>query len=328
MYTCSLLKCRLTLRFGEPAVCPMRGHQLLPYEPKGIVIDFHNGCAAKREFKDATLRLERFMPATQRGLFDLSLNGGGSQIVVTVRVHPTFTMPPKRDWGRLNKDYAELKPWAEPEKFIWMGEQQRSIDDIWNASPFKLRLSQPGGWRRDYKPEMRIVFTNTKSDAHIVASVEKSPPIDPNMFNCGGSRLDLAQIITGNPKAVSTAALTSQSGVPVAMSSALLGHQIKDAVIRYNIVAHEYGHMLGLPDEYNAGGEVKGKDIKADAYAIHCKATDKLCKSASVVWHWNEYSDSLMSTGNRLYARHLITVWEAVTVATQRCTVPALWSIV
>lgn len=329
LYTCALLKCRLTLRFDDAPVCPMRGHRLDPFEPKGLAVDFHTGCAAQKGFMEGAFRLERFMPATQRGLFDLSIFGGGSQVVVTVKVYPTFTMPPKRDWGsKLNAEYAKLKPWTESEKVLWMAEQQTAIDDIWNAAPLKLRLSQPGGWCRDYKPAMRLVFVESKSDAHIVADVEKAPPIDPLMFNCGGSRLDLAQIITGNPNAASKAALTSQSGCPVAMNSSLLGHQIADVVVMYNIVAHEYGHMIGLPDEYNSGGAIGGKDIKADAYAIHCQATDKLALRAGHPWRWNERTDSLMSTGNVLHARHLITVWEAVTVATAKFSIPAHWTIV
>ena len=180
----------------------------------------------------------------------------------------------------------------------------------------------------DYKPAFRIKFVESKSEAHILADIEKSPPIVPEMFNCGGSRLDLAQINTGNPKAVSTSALTSQSGCPVAMNSSMLGHQIEDVVVMYNIIAHEYGHMLGLPDEYNSGGEIKGKSRKDDAYAIHCQAADKLASRAGTVWRWNEYSDSLMSTGNRLQLRHLMTVWEAAVVATARYTIASHWSIV
>ena len=331
MYICPLYKCQLTLKFGVPAVCPMRAHALQSWEPQGLTVNFHTGCAAIREFKDAAFRMESFMPATQRGLFDMSMFGGGNQIVITVKVHARFTMPPQRDWGPLLKDsYAALQPWADNEKVLWTAEQQTAIDDVWNASPFKLRLSMPGAWVRDFKPSFRIAFTAREADAHIVADVEKSPPINPDMFNCGGSRLNLAQIITGNPKAVSAAALTSQSGQPVAMNSAVLGHKEPKVpvTVMYNIVAHEYGHMLGLPDEYNSGGEIKGTDRKANAYAIHCQATDKLAARAGTLWKWNERTDSLMSTGNVVNARHLITIWEAAVVATSRYTVAHHWSIV
>lgn len=334
LFKCALRNCQLTLPFGQPAVCPLFGHPLVAFDPPGgqLVVNFHTGCVAERqkdEFESATFRLERFMPATQRGLFDLSMFGGGGQIIVTVKVFARFTMPPKRDWGpMLNKAYAELTPWKEPEKLIWMAEQQQALDTVWNATHHKIRLSHPGGWQRTYSPQMRIAFVTEQSAAHIVADIMKAPPPIPEMFDCGGSRLDLAQIITGNPQAVSTAAMTSQSGRPVEMNSSLLGHQIKDVVVLYNVLAHEYGHMVGLPDEYNSGGAVGGKDIKADAYAIHCRETDKLAQRAGQEWQWNKKTTSLMSTGNVLHARHLITVWEAVTVATERLTKPSMWTIV
>jgi len=332
LFTCAPRNCQLTLRFGEPGVCPLHGHPLVPYEAtEGLVSGFHTGCVAlhqKKEFETATFRLDRFMPATQRGLFDLAMAGAGGPVVVTVKVLASFTMPPKRDWGPMNKAYSELKPWTATEQRAWMLEQQQSLDTAWNATHHALLLSHPGGWTRRFSPVMRIQFVEEKSDAHIVADIEKAPPIDPNMFNCGGSRLDLAQIVTGNPQALSKAAMSSQSGRPVAMESSMLGHQIEGVTVQYNIVAHEYGHMIGLPDEYNSGGAIGGKDIKADAYAIHCQATDRLALRAGLAWRWNEKTDSLMSTGNVVHGRHLITVWEAVTVATQRLTTPAMWSIV
>ena len=333
LFKCAQRHCQLTLRFGEPAVCPLFGHPLVAFEPPDgkLVVNFHTGCVAQRQQREsdaASFRLERFMPATQRGLFDLAMTGAGGPVVVTVKVLARFTMPPKRDWGPMNAAYSQLTAWTGTEQRSWMQEQQQSLDTVWNASHHVLLLTHPGGWTRRFSPVMRIEFVEDKSEAHIVADIEKAPPIDPNMFNCGGSRLDLAQIITGNPQAVSTAAMSSQSGRPVAMESSMLGHQIEGVTIQYNIVAHEYGHMIGLPDEYNSGGAIGGKDIKADAYAIHCQATDKLALKAGQVWHWNERTDSLMSTGNVVHARHLITVWEAVTYATERLTKPAMWSII
>ena len=333
MFKCAQNNCQLTLKFGDPGVCPADNHLLTPYEPTGkVVVNFHTGCALenrKKEFKAASFRLERYMPATQRGLFDLAMTGAGGPVVVTVKVKPTFTMPESgRDWGPMKQAYAGLKAWTVQEQRTWMLEQQQALDTVWNATHHALLLTHPDGWTRRFSPVMRIQFVEEQSEAHIVADIEKAPPIDPNMFNCGGSRLDLAQIITGNPQAVSKAAMSSQSGRPVAMESAMLGHQIEGVTVQYNILAHEYGHMIGLPDEYNSGGVITGKDIKGEAYSIHCQATDKLCVKAGERWHWNERTDSLMSTGNVVHSRHLITVWEAVTEATKRYTRPAMWAIV
>jgi hypothetical protein len=332
-FTCNLRQCKVTLRFNDPPRCPAHGHALQPHLDGGLVVNWGEGCKSRRQeeaYNHAAFRMESFMPATQRGLFDVSMSGTGRQVTVTVKVFPTFTMPPNRQWGPLAAAYAALTPWSAEDIVYWKAEQQGSIDAIWNSATFQLRLRVPG-WEtpiRYYKPQFRIVFVERKGEAHIVAEIEKAPPTNPAMFNCGGSRLNLAQIITGNPKAVSVAALNSQSGRPVAMNSAVLGHQIDDVVVQYNIVAHEYGHMVGLPDEYNSGGEIKGTDLTAIAYAIHCKATNELAARAGTAWEWNTRSISLMSTGNLLMGRHLITAWEAATVATRDYTSARNWSIV
>lgn len=335
LFTCTHQPCRISLRWGEAAICPLHKSPLIPRQSSALAVDWATGCASydtKKAFKNTTFRLQGFMPATQRGLFDLGMSGASPQVSITVLVHPTFTMP-KLDIDKvpplLREGFRNLTPWTANEQLQWKNEQQQAIDTIWNAAPFRLRLNRPGWGIRDYKPQFNLRFTANAQDAHIIADIEKAPPIIPEMFNCGGSRLNLAQIISGNPKAVSSAALNSQSGRPVGMNSSLLGLKMKEVVVRYNIVAHEYGHMLGLPDEYNAGGEIKKNgDLKSNAYAIHCNATNKLALMAGHEWEWDTRSLSLMSIGNELRARHLITIWEAVTVATADFTKRQDWTIV
>ncbi len=335
LFTCVHKPCRISLRWGEAAICPLHKSALTPREDSSLAVDWATGCAPhakKKAFKNTTFRLTSFMPATQRGLFDLGMSGAGPQISITVLVYPTFTMPTldiDKVPQMLREGFAKLKPWTADKQLKWKNEQQAAIDGIWNASPFRLRLSRPGWGVIDYKPQFNLRFTANPRDAHIIADIEKAPPIIPEMFNCGGSRLNLAQIISGNPKAVSSAALNSQSGRPVGMNSSLLGIKMDEVVVQYNIVAHEYGHMIGLPDEYNAGGEIKKDgDLRSNAYAIHCSATNKLALSAGQQWEWNKRTMSLMSIGNELRARHLITIWEAVTVATANFTKPQDWTIV
>lgn len=335
LYTCLHQPCRISLRWGELAVCPLHKSPLTPRQDSSLAVDWATGCAPhtkKKAFKNTTFRLQGFMPATQRGLFDLGMSGASPLISITVLVHPTFTMPTldiDKVPPMLREGFANLVPWTAGEQLQWKNEQQQAIDGIWNAAPFRLRLNLPGWGVRDYKPQFNLRFTANPRDAHIIADIEKAPPIIPEMFNCGGSRLNLAQIVSGNPKAVSSAALNSQSGRPVGMNSSLLGHKIDNVIVQYNIVAHEYGHMIGLPDEYNAGGAIKKDgDLKSNAYAIHCEATNKLALKVGLPWKWNTRSKSLMSTGNELKARHLMTVWEAVTIATADFTKPQDWTIV
>lgn len=110
-------------------------------------------------------------------------------------------------------------------------------------------------------------------------------------------------------------------------------------------IVHEFGHMLGLPDEYNAlcsrsASELIGlgrmghgvepmvrlddmsdsaKDAaKSDAIEKNQQVFVRLCGEAGVpVPPFGRANDSVMSCGSRFLPSHCITVWDALCQATQ-----------
>jgi len=110
-------------------------------------------------------------------------------------------------------------------------------------------------------------------------------------------------------------------------------------------IVHEFGHMLGLPDEYNAlcsssAAELVGlgrmghgvepmirlddmsvsakEAAKSDAIERNQQAFVQLCGQANVpVPPFGRANDSVMSCGSRFLPCHCVTVWDALCQATQ-----------
>ena len=340
LFTCQQ-GCRVSLRWGEPGVCPFDDHALTPYTPGDgkIAVNWSTGCVrenAVESFRGKSFTSSRFVPKTCRGCFDSTYSVAGQRIDVVVKLYPTFTNisaeeirqrsmqgPPEQ-----RKAYAELTPWTGGEKETWIEEQPAAVAAAWNDKGFRFRCIKPGWPAFTVTPRFELRVVSAKSDAHIVADVLKTPPSRPDAFNCGGTYVGLDQIIQGNPNANSKAALSSESGTPVRVNADLMGYQVEGQVVFYNIIAHEFGHMIGLPDEYNAGVFNPKGSTAENAYAIHAMGTGELALQAGQAWVWNTTSDSLMSRGTALMRRHLITVWEALGKMTSPAVLPEHWTIV
>jgi hypothetical protein len=340
LFTCQQ-NCRVSLRWGEPGVCPFDGHGLTAYTPPSgtLAVNWSTGCvreSAVESFRGKSFASTRFVPKTCRGSFDCRYAVAGQRIDVVVNLFPTFTNigadeirqrslqgPPEQ-----RRAYAELTPWTGLEKERWIEEQPAAVAAAWNDKPFRFRSNKPGWPAFTVTPHFELRIVTSKSDAHIVADVLKTPPSRPDAFNCGGTYVGLDQIIQGNPNASSKAALSSESGSPVQVNADLMGYQVDGQVVFYNIVAHEFGHMIGLPDEYNEGVFSPKGSAAENAYAIHAMGTNELALQAGQEWVWLTTSDSLMSRGTVLLPRHLITVWEALGKMTSPTILPQHWTII
>lgn len=79
----------------------------------------------------------------------------------------------------------------------------------------------------------------------------------------------------------------------------------------YCVAAHEFGHCIGLPDEYLDYSGFTNMTIRNSQ-----PLWDQLCgvNEANVPtrnWH-GQFNDSMMSIGDRLYPCHAVTLWKAL----------------
>jgi hypothetical protein len=108
--------------------------------------------------------------------------------------------------------------------------------------------------------------------------------------------------------------------VPEMVKRTRAGQAIADNVVS----AHEFGHLLGLPDEYlNYGIHMAGSATMVGSQP----AWNALCgqhNPAVPVRAWNDaYNDSMMSVGTTIYPAHAITIWDCLRRASNQA-----WTIV
>jgi hypothetical protein len=92
----------------------------------------------------------------------------------------------------------------------------------------------------------------------------------------------------------------------------------------YNIFAHEFGHMLGLPDEYLNEEGLAERNPKV----VMQKGLIDLAAAARVnVPTFGKATTSIMSYGRDLMQCHFLTLWEALGVMTRNYVAPGDWKI-
>lgn len=343
-YICPDMGCTLSLRLGDAPVCPVDGHLLRLYGKTGVIWinRAESGCLRDPENKSALLALRmsedkfrkarfemrNFVPGSCRGLFDVDFSPAGGTLTITVRLFCDFVMgEPRKDVpAKLAEGFRDLKDWTESDKPTWMAQALMAVGLAWD-NRFTMVLKKPGWAALRVRPMFRLEFVGSKAEAHVASSVTKIPPVDPEFFNCGGTFVGLDQIIQNNPQQVSKAALTSQSGIPVDMEAGNLGIA-KDGVIHYNVMAHEFGHMIGLPDEYENPQRSATAKPAENAKAIHKEGTLTLAQKCRIAYApFGAFTESIMSRGTTVLKCHYVTVWQALTVMTKDFIEEEEWEI-
>ncbi|MGE3507984.1 MAG: DUF4157 domain-containing protein [Vicinamibacterales bacterium] len=95
---------------------------------------------------------------------------------------------------------------------------------------------------------------------------------------------------------------------------------------RYSVAEHEFGHLLGLPDEYE--NNPPGSSPRDPRRETLQTAYEALATSAGLALPvWGSDTSSQMSVGVDVLPRHYLTIWEALGRMTTPHITQAEWSI-
>ena len=89
---------------------------------------------------------------------------------------------------------------------------------------------------------------------------------------------------------------------------------------QYNVAAHEFGHLIGLPDEYE-NPDAGSKKIVKDNYLALVHRAGQLAPT------FPSHTSSMMSDGMTLMPWHFVTVWDALCYMTREFVDPNEWTI-
>lgn len=97
-------------------------------------------------------------------------------------------------------------------------------------------------------------------------------------------------------------------------------HGLGQREFRYNVAVHEFGHMIGLPDEY--------ENPDTGPKLIVKKNYSKLVARAKLLGPtFSSHTSSMMSDGMTTLNWHYVTVWEALGALTGEFLYLSAWAI-
>jgi hypothetical protein len=88
----------------------------------------------------------------------------------------------------------------------------------------------------------------------------------------------------------------------------------------YNVAAHEFGHMIGLPDEYEDATTGAKLTVKNNYLAL-------VHRAGLLPPRFPSHTSSMMSDGMTLMTWHYVTAWEALAALTNKFLDPGEWTI-
>lgn len=243
----------------------------------------------------AIARFEAFRTATHRvanyafqgwGNFDLSYAPAAGTVTTTVRIKFDFvdgTPAPDQD--------AAGYTWSEEGKTAWKNDFMSAVEATWSGQHgFQCGFHDPElhaspRWE-DLAPGVVVDVVEDEGNPHFAVAVQKIP-------DGGFARSEISRPTRnadGEVTSVGTGSLDSEDMDATTKSSSPTGVTQRGAV-------HEFGHMIGMQDEYTGSAESVGE-------ATRQGTTKGMGKNASI-----------MSGGEVIQQAHYSSILEALNAA-------------
>lgn len=221
-------------------------------------------------FMAGTYKKANYAPTTGRGLFDVSLNPSNGRLEVLTKVKFDFIDGTAADFVG-----------HDGENHVWTSAEKKK----WKASYIALIEGRWGGKYHFVHPDMNAVTVyvdveveEATSGWHYEANITKIP------------KGEWASSSVGRNNRVPESLQTTFDSEDLAWSDKGVKDKQKGAV-------HEYGHMIGLDDEYPVDGAIAHATMVRDALGT--------------VLVEGKFND-VMSSGNHIEKQHYITFLQAL----------------
>ncbi|NMM47263.1 eCIS core domain-containing protein [Marinigracilibium pacificum] len=240
-----------------------------------------------KEFRSKVYSKTNFSPATGKGLFDVSLNPSNGRLEIKIIVNFNFVNGTSADFAGLS---GQSKNWTETEKKSWKNKFITLIEGRWGGKYHFINPKLPG-----VTVYTDVEIEESTSNWHYQLNVTKIPK---NGFK--GSSISHYTDSSGN-------ALKQKNKHYGTLDSEDLSFINKGASQMQSGAIHEFGHMIGLGDEYN-----DGKSGITHAAMVQTALGQTLTEGTT---------NDIMSSGNTIEKQHYVTFLDAL----QKVTSDSSW---
>jgi hypothetical protein len=238
-----------------------------------------------KEFQSKKYSKKNYSPSTNRGLFDVSLNPKTGRLEIKVNVAFNFK---DGSAAAFKKVKGDTEKWKESEKKKWKQRYISLIEGRWGG---QYHFSNPD--LKGVTVYVDVEIEEVTKDSHYKLNVTKAAP-GKNLQSSVTHKVKGGKALKNVNKHYATLDsndlewkdLTSLKGVTEKQKGAI----------------HEFGHMIGLGDEY------KTKTPGITHSALVKSALGKTIKEGN--------SDDIMSCGNSINKQHYVTFLDALNAVT------------